>query len=162
MDSLRDLLVDQLQDLYSAEKQLVKALPQMASAAESDELRQGFEEHLVQTRNHVNRLERAFEKLGAALKENTCEAMEGLIEEGQEIMSQWGDSEVRDAGLIAAAQKVEHYEIASYGSVCAWADQLGQQEVAQLLHETLDEEKQTDEKLTHMAEQQINLHAIKG
>jgi ferritin-like metal-binding protein YciE len=159
MDSLRDLLVDQMADLYSAEKELVKALPRMARAAHSDDLRRAFEEDLEQTRGHVTRLERALEKLGVGVKDKTCEGMKSLIEEGEEMIRQWGDSETRDAGLICAAQKVEHYEIAGYGSVCTWADELGRHDVSLLLHETLDEEKQTDEKLTQLAEQTINLQA---
>jgi len=162
IDSLKDLLVDQMGDMLNAEKQLVAALPKMAKAASTAELRQGFEHHLEQTKGHVSRLERAFQKLGVSVKDNTCEAMRGLIEEGQEMMSQWGDSEVRDAGLIAAAQKVEHYEIAGYGCLCTWAKQLGQHDVAQLLGQTLEEEKQTDNKLTQLAEQMVNLQAAQS
>ncbi len=162
IDSLKDLLVDQMGDMLNAEKQLVAALPKMAEAASNPELRQGFERHLEQTRGHVSRLERAFQKLGVSVKENTCEAMRGLIEEGQEIISQWGDSEVRDAGLIAAGQKVEHYEIASYGCLCTWSRQIGQHEVAQLLGQTLEEEKETDNKLTQIAEEMVNLQAAQS
>jgi len=162
IDSLKDLLVDQMGDMLNAEKQLVAALPKMAKAASTAELLQGFEHHLEQTKGHVSRLERAFQKLGVSVKDNTCEAMRGLIEEGQEMMSQWGDSEVRDAGLIAAAQKVEHYEIAGYGCLCTWAKQLGQHDVAQLLGQTLEEEKQTDNKLTQLAEQMVNLQAAQS
>jgi len=115
MNSLKDLLVDQLQDLYNAEKQLVDALPKMAKNASSAELRNGFEEHLQQTKGHVSRLEQCFEQLGTKAKEKRCKAMEGLIKEGEEMIGQWGDADTRDAGLIASAQKVEHYEIAGYG-----------------------------------------------
>jgi len=159
MNSLKDLLIDQLQDLYDAEKQLVKALPKMADAASNDELKHAFEQHLRETEGQVTRLERCFEKLGAQTKAKTCEAMKGLIEEGKDIISQWGDAEVRDAGLIAAAQKVEHYEMAGYGCCRTWAQQLGQQDVAQILQQTLDEEKQADTKLNRIAEQLVNLQA---
>jgi len=159
IDSLKDVFLDQLQDVYSAERQLVSALPKIAKAAESSELRNAFEDHLQQTRTHVNRLEQAFQLLGQKAKENTCEGMQGLIEEGEEMISQWGNAEARDAGLIGAAQKVEHYEIASYGTLCTWAEQLGKPDVARLLHLTLDEEKQTDSKLSRLAEQMINQQA---
>jgi ferritin-like metal-binding protein YciE len=159
MNSLKDLLVDQMQDLYDAEKQLVQALPKMAKAAQSEELRQGFEQHLQQTKGHVSRLEQAFQRLGVAAKGKTCEAMKGLVEEGSQMVKQWGDSDVRDAGLICAAQKVEHYEMAGYGTLCTWARMLGQHDVERLLHQTLEEEKQTDDKLTRLAELPINMQA---
>ena len=150
-NGLRELYIDELKDLYSAENQLVKALPKMAKAANSDELRQGFEEHLEQTRGHVQRLEQIFEMLGENPKGKKCVGMEGLVDEGSEVMSEDYDDEVMDAALIAAAQRVEHYEIAGYGTVAAYADLLGESEHAGLLRETLDEEKETDEKLTQLA-----------
>jgi len=161
MKSLQDLLVDHLKDLYSAENQLVKALPKMAKAATNPELKAGFEEHLEQTRNQVTRLEQVCEKLGVTPKGKKCAAMEGLVEEGKELMDQEPEPDVLDAGLIAAAQKVEHYEIASYGSARTWAEQLGLEEAAALLQETLDEEKATDEKLTRLAEAMVNQQAKK-
>jgi ferritin-like metal-binding protein YciE len=159
MSTLEDLFVNELRDLYNAENQMVKALPKMAKAASSPELRQGFEEHLKQTRHHVERLEQVFEQLGAKARGKKCQAKEGLIEEGKELMSEDAEPPVLDAGLIAAAQKVEHYEIAGYGTVRTWAEQLGHHEAAELLQQTLDEEKQTDEKLTRLAEQMVNQEA---
>ena len=157
--NLRDLFELELQDTYSAESQLVKALPKMAKAATNPELRAGFEQHLAETQNQVRRLEQAAKELNISLKGNTCEAMEGLVEEGEEIIGLSAEDQVRDAGLIAAAQKVEHYEIASYGTLCAWAKQLGLASVANILSETLAEEKRTDEKLTRLAERMVNLQA---
>ncbi len=159
LESLQDLLIDQLRDLYSAERQLVKALPKMAKAAHNPMLKAGFEEHLEQTREHVERLEQCFEKLGVRARAKTCEAMEGLIEEGEDLIDSDAEDNVRDAGLICAAQKVEHYEMAGYGSVRTWAQEIGQNEVANLLQQTLDEEKQTNSKLNHIAEQMVNVHA---
>lgn len=159
LDSLHELLVEELKDLYSAENQLVKALPKMAKGATSPELRQGFEDHLEETRQQVERLEQVAELLDASLKGKKCKAMEGLIEEGKDLLGEKADPAVLDAGLIAAAQKVEHYEIASYGTVCTWAKELGLTEVADLLGQTLEEEKATDEKLTELAEQGINREA---
>jgi ferritin-like metal-binding protein YciE len=154
--SLRDLLVDELKDLYSAENQLLKALPKMAKAATNPDLRAGFQEHLEQTHGHVSRLEQVCGQLGVIPKGKKCAAMEGLIEEGKELMEEEAAPAVLDAGLIAAAQKVEHYEIASYGTVCTWAKLLDLEAAATLLGETLAEEKATDEKLTELAEQTIN------
>ncbi len=162
MHTLHDLFIDQLRDLYNAENQLVKALPKMARAATSAELRSGFEEHLEQTRHHVERLEQIFEKLGARAKGKKCYAMQGLIEEGEDLIDEDPEAEVLDTGLIAAAQKVEHYEIAGYGTVCAWAQHLGQHEALELLKQTLAEEKATDEKLTRLAESSINQEALAG
>ena len=156
IQSLNDLLVDQLKDLYSAENQLVKALPKMAKAASNPELKAGFEEHLEQTRGQVERLETICEQLGVSPKGKKCVAMEGLIEEGKELLQEDVEPEVLDAGLIAAAQKVEHYEIAGYGTVRTWAEQLGLDEAVRLLQETLDEEKETDEKLTQLAQASVN------
>ncbi len=156
MQNLQDLLHDQIRDLYDAEKQLVKALPKMAEAASSPQLKQAFENHLQQTKGHVSRLEEVFKHLSHSPKAKSCKAMEGLVEEGSELMGAKAEPEVRDAGLIAAAQKVEHYEIAGYGSLCAWADQLSLGEVKRLLGETLEEEKQADQLLTQIAEQHTN------
>jgi len=159
LESLQDLLVDQLKDLYSAENQLVKALPKMAKAATSEELRSGFEQHLEETKNQVSRLEQICEELGVTPKGKKCAAMEGLIQEGKELMEEDAEPAVMDAGLIAAAQKVEHYEMASYGTARTWAQQLGLEEAATLLEETYEEEKATDEKLTQLAEQGVNEEA---
>jgi ferritin-like metal-binding protein YciE len=155
----QDLFLEQLQDMYDAEQRLVKALPKMAKAASCSELRSGFEQHLEQTKHHVGRVEQIFEQLGEKARTETCPAMKGLIEEGDEIASAGGEGEVRDAGLIAAAQKVEHYEIASYGTLCTWAQRLGPHAAFDLLHQTLEEEKATNEKLTHLAESGINAEA---
>jgi len=159
--TLTDLFHDQLQDAYSAETQLTKALPKMAKAAASPELRAGFEQHLAETKNQLSRLEKVCHQVGCKTGSNTCEAMEGLIEEGEEVMGLGLDKDAQDAGLIAAAQKVEHYEIALYGTLCAFAKQLGHQDAAKILHETLDEEKRNDEKLTQIAERAVNPKANK-
>jgi ferritin-like metal-binding protein YciE len=152
MNRLDDLYLDQLKDLYSAEKQLVQALPKMAKAASSEELKMGFEEHLGQTKNHVARLEQIFAALGSSPGRKKCVAMEGLIEEGQEAIELEGNASVRDAALIAAAQRVEHYEIAAYGTVRTYAQHLGYSDQNNLLQMTLDEEGATDKKLTALAE----------
>lgn len=157
-NSLRGLYLDELRDLYSAEKQLTKALPKMAKAANSEELRSGFTEHLEQTRGHVERLEQIFEALGERSGGKKCAGMEGLIEEGSEVIDDDFEGSVMDAALIGAAQRVEHYEIAAYGTVCAMAELLGETEHLGLLQQTLDEEKQTDEKLTELS-QEINAAA---
>lgn len=162
LTNLQDLLVDQLRDLYNAEKQLVKALPTMAKTANSEELRQGFEEHLEETEGQVKRLEQIFEQLGASPRGKKCAAMEGLIEEGKELINEDMDDALLDAGLIAAAQKVEHYEIAAYGTVRTWAEQLGMNEAVELLQQTLDEEKAADQKLTELAQSEINVKANEG
>jgi len=152
IQSLQDLLVNQVRDLYDAEKQLVKALPKMASAASSPELKKAFEEHLHQTTDHVSRLEEVFKHLSQSAKGKTCKAMQGLVEEGEEMIEAKAEPEVRDAGLIAAAQKVEHYEIAGYGCLSTWAEQLSLDEVKRLIAQTLREEKQTDQLLNQIAE----------
>lgn len=152
---LKELYIDELKDLYSAETQLVKALPKMAKSAASDELRQGFEEHLEQTKGHVQRLEQIFEALGESPKGKKCQGMEGLIAEGSEVAEEDYEGNILDAALIGAAQRVEHYEIAGYGTVRAMAEVLGEDEHVSLLTETLDEEKETDEKLTELA-QEVN------
>jgi ferritin-like metal-binding protein YciE len=157
-NSLRGLYVDELRDLYSAEKQLTKALPKMAKTATSEELCDGFTEHLEQTRGHVERLEQIFEALGERSGGKKCAGMEGLIEEGSEVISDDFEGAVMDAALIGAAQRVEHYEIAAYGTVCAFAELLGETKHLELLQQTLDEEKQTDEKLTELS-QDINVAA---
>jgi ferritin-like metal-binding protein YciE len=157
-NSLRELYIDELKDLYSAESQLLKAIPKMAKASESDELRKGFEAHLEQTRGHVSRLEKIFGNLGESPKGKKCKGMEGLITEGGEMIEEHDESEMRDAGLISAAQRVEHYEIAGYGCVKTYATLLGEDEAAALLEQTLEEEKETDQKLTQLAEQ-INVEA---
>ncbi len=158
INSLHELYVQQLRDLYDAENQLVKALPKMAEAANSDELRQGFEEHLEQTKEHVRRLETIFERLGEKPKGEKCKGMEGLVKEGSEVLDQDMQEDVKDAAIIATAQRVEHYEIAGYGTVRTYANLLGEDEATSLLEKTLDEEKETDDKLTQLAED-INVEA---
>jgi ferritin-like metal-binding protein YciE len=160
-DSLRQLYVDELKDLYSAETQLVKALPKLAKTSSNAELRQAFEEHLRQTSEHVSRLEQIFETLGEKPGGKKCVGMEGLIKEGAETMQEkYGDT-VMDAAIIGAAQRVEHYEIAGYGIVRAFAELLGESNHVSLIEQTLEEEKQTDEKLTQLAEQ-VNSQAEEG
>lgn len=161
LNTLEDLFIHDLKDLYNAEKQIVKALPKMARAASSSKLQSAFEEHLEQTRGQVERLERIFDMLDLDSKGKKCKGMEGLLEEGEELISKSKsiNSDVLDAGLIAAAQKVEHYEIAGYGTARTYADLLGHDEAANLLQETLDEEKETDQKLTELAEAMINTKA---
>jgi ferritin-like metal-binding protein YciE len=151
LDSLHDLFVEELKDIYNAESQLTKALPKMAKAAASDELRMGFEEHLKETQKQIERLEQIFEELEMAPKGKKCKAMQGLIEEGSDIISEDGEDAVKDAALIAAAQKVEHYEIAAYGTLRTYAELLGMDDAAELLQESLDEEAATDKKLTELA-----------
>ncbi len=161
LSSLQELYIEELKDLYSAENQIIKALPEMIKAASSKQLQAGFGRHLEETKTHVKRLEEIFDKLDTSPKGKKCKAMEGLLEEGEELMEEDASPEVLDAGLIAAAQKVEHYEIASYGTVRTYAELLGDQEAAQLLQETLDEEDETDKKLTELASN-INLEAVHG
>lgn len=157
--NLKDLLLEELRDLYSAEKQILSALAKLAKAASSDELKEAFEEHHAQTEGQVARLEEVFELLGVAARAKRCEGIAGIIEEGSEFAKDKSlDPSVRDAALIASAQKVEHYEIASYGTVRTWAHLLGQDEAADLLQQTLDEESDTDEKLTSIAAE-INVEA---
>jgi ferritin-like metal-binding protein YciE len=157
-NGLRELYLDELKDLYNAENQLIKALPKLAKASTSDELREGFEEHLEQTKGHVERLEQIFEAMDESPKGKKCAGMEGLVKEGSEVMDEDFEGAVMDAALIGAAQRVEHYEIAAYGTVIAFANQLGESEHASLLKETLEEEKETDEKLTSLSEE-INSQA---
>jgi len=153
MSTLRETFLEELADLYDAEKQLLKALPKMAKAAKHQELRDGFEEHLEQTEEHVQRVEQVFESMGQKAKAKKCKGMLGLLQEGEELIRE----KAGDAALISAAQKVEHYEIAAYGSLKSWAKLLGEQDAAELLEETLDEEKETDERLTEAAENIINV-----
>jgi len=159
LENLQDLLKDDLKDLLHAENQIVKALPKMIKSASNPELQTAFEEHLEETKGHVNRLEQVMGMLGMPAKGKTCKAMQGIIEEGKEVMSEDAEDEVMDAGLIGAAQKVEHYEIATYGTLCTYAELLGLQDAKRLLGQTLEEEKRTDQKLTELAEAVINLQA---
>jgi ferritin-like metal-binding protein YciE len=157
--TLEDLYTDLLKDLYSAEKQLVKALPKMAKNAQSPDLQKAFQEHLRQTEGQVERIERIFTEMGGSPRGKKCVGMEGLVEEGNELLQEDAKPDVLDAGLIAAAQKVEHYEIASYGTARAWAQRLGYDRAARLLQETLDEESMANEKLTRIAESHVNMEA---
>ena len=159
MDSLKDLYVEELKDLYNAENQLLKALPKMARKASAPELKRAFQDHLVQTEGHVNRLEKIFKGLGEKPTGKTCKAMKGLVEEGKEIIEEDGDDAVLDAALIGAAQRVEHYEIAGYGVVRTFASLLGENTAVDLLQRTLNEEGETDKKLTALAETVINVEA---
>ena len=160
-DSLRELYIDELRDLYNAETQLVKALPKMAKAAFNDQLRQAFEEHLRQTTEHVSRLEQIFDQLEEKPSGKKCLGMEGLVKEGAETIREKYLEDVKDAAIIGAAQRVEHYEMAGYGTVRALAELLGQKEHVSLLEQTLEEEKKADQKLTQLAEQ-INPKAAQG
>ena len=159
MKTLNDLYIAELRDVYSAEKQILKALPKMIKAATAPELKAGFSEHLEQTKGQVARLETIFKELGTRPTGKTCKAMEGLAEEGQELIDEEPEPHVLDAGLIGAAQKVEHYEIASYGSLRTYAELLGATEAARLLQETLNEETDTDKKLSKLAKSLINVEA---
>lgn len=159
MNTLRDLYIDELKDLWSAEKQLIKALPKMAKAANDPELSKAFVTHLRQTERQVERLEKVFEELGESPRGKKCVGMEGLIEEGNELIKEDPDPDVLDAGLISKAQHIEHYEIAGYGTVRTYAQLLGADRQAQLLQETLDEEGETNKLLTQLAESSINIEA---
>ncbi|MBI5668550.1 MAG: ferritin-like domain-containing protein [Chloroflexi bacterium] len=160
MKELNDLLLHQLQDLYDAEHQITEALPQMVEAASSEELKAAFQEHLNQTEEQINRLKQVFQMLNKRAQRVPCKGMQGLIEEGSELMKEQPKGQVLDAGLIASAQKVEHYEVAAYGSARTYAYQLGYQDAAQLLQQTLDEEEMTDKKLTQIAGR-VNVEAMK-
>ena len=160
LDSLQKLFVEELRDLYSAENQILKALPKMIKAATAPKLKAGFEEHLKQTEGQVERLERIFKKLDKSPKGKTCKGMEGVLTEGSEMIKEDAEPTVRDAGLISAAQRVEHYEIAGYGTVRTYARLLGNSEAERLLQETLNEEAETDKKLSALAESTINLQAV--
>ena len=156
LNSLNDVLEEELKDLYSAEKQLVEALPDIVEAASNKELQDAISEHLEETRGHVKRLEEVFQAIGIQPESEHCDGMEGLISEGSEVAEADGDGDARDAALIGAAQRVEHYEIAAYGTARSLAQQLGHTDAAKLLNETLDEESAADEKLTKIAEKSVN------
>ena len=161
VNSLQELYVDELKDLYDAENQIIKALPKMIDAASSEELQNALTEHLEVTREQAKRIEQIFQNMGEKLKAEKCKGMEGVIKEGAEILSEDMDENVKDAAIISAAQRVEHYEMAGYGTVRTWANLLGKSEAEELLQETLDEEKEADEKLNQLAEQ-INVQAEAG
>jgi ferritin-like metal-binding protein YciE len=161
-ETMEDLFLGQIQDLYDAEQRLVKALPGMAEAATSSELRQAFEKHLSETEGHVNRLEQIFTQMGKTPKATTCDAMKGLVKEGESIVDDIDESPLRDAGLIAAANRVEHYEIAAYGSARTFAQTLGLTNAVSLLAQTLQEEKMADQKLTQIAESMVNNEALRA
>lgn len=157
--TLQEKLVDEIRDLYHAEKQLIKALPKMAKGATHEDLREAFEAHLEETREHVTRLEEVFSAMGEKVRAKPCPGMAGIIEEGSELLQEEEAGSVLDAAIIAAAQRVEHYEIGAYGTCAAWARLLGMGEVVSLLEQTLEEEKAADKKLTALAEQEINVSA---
>jgi ferritin-like metal-binding protein YciE len=157
--NLNDLFLDTLKDIYYAEKQILKALPKMAKAAHSDKLRAAFEKHHGETEGQVERLEQVFELIDKPARTKTCDAIQGILDEGKEIMEEYKGTESLDAGMVAAAQAVEHYEIARYGTLKQWAQQLGMKDAARLLDQTLQEEKKTDETLTSLAEGAVNLAA---
>jgi ferritin-like metal-binding protein YciE len=157
--TLEDLFLAGLKDVYYTEKQILRALPKMAKAAGSDELRQAFEKHRGETEGQVERLEQVFESMGKKAQGKTCPAIQGIIEEGKEVMETFADSDALDAGLVAAAQSVEHYEISRYGTLRTWAQELGMTKAVELLEETLDEEKKTDQLLTQLAEARANKQA---
>jgi len=160
IDDLRKLFVEELKDLYSAEKQILQALPRMAKKVSNPDLKKAFEEHVEVTRGQLERLDRIFEQLGKSSRGKKCKGMEGLLEEGKEMMEEDMEPEVLDAALLAAAQKVEHYEIAGYGTVRTYAQLLGEDQAAKLLQQTLDEEGETDKRLTMLAEKNINVEAM--
>ena len=162
MESMQDLYLHELKDLYSAEKQILEALPKMAQKANHQELRKAFEEHRAMTEEQVRRLDTIFDDLGQSSSGKKCKGMEGLIEEGEEVLEEDADPDVRDAALIAAAQRIEHYEIAAYGTARTYAKQLGFDKHADLLQSTLDEEGETDKQLTQLAESRINREAQIG
>jgi ferritin-like metal-binding protein YciE len=162
IESMEELFLQQIEDLYDAEKRLVKALPKMAEASTSLGLQQAFTSHLQETEGHVSRLETIFRQLGKDPKAETCAAMKGLVTEGEEVVSHIDESPLRDAGLIAAANRVEHYEIAAYGSARTFAETLGLTQAAALLEQTLQEEKAADQKLTHLAQAMVNDEALRS
>lgn len=159
MSNLQDLFLHHMKDIYYAEKKLLKALPKMAKNASEPRLRSAFEEHLKQTEEHVKRLEQVFEQMGEKAKSEKCEAIDGIVKEGEDLMGEAEEGEAMDAGLIAAAQAAEHYEIARYGTLTAWAKMLGMADAQKILHKTLEEEKMTDEKLSSLAMEQVNRKA---
>jgi ferritin-like metal-binding protein YciE len=156
---LNDLFLDTLKDIYYAEKQILRALPKMAKAAHSDKLRAAFEKHHGETEGQVDRLEQIFELMDKPVRGKTCDGIQGILDEGKEIMEEYKGSEALDAGMVAAAQAVEHYEISRYGTLKQWANQLGMKDAVRLLDQTLQEEKKTDESLTSLAEASVNLAA---
>jgi ferritin-like metal-binding protein YciE len=162
IENMEELFLQQIEDLYDAEKRLVKALPKMAEASTSLMLKQAFESHLQQTEGHVSRLETIFRQLNKPAKAETCDAMKGLVSEGEDMVSHIDESPLRDAGLIASANRVEHYEIAAYGSARTFAQTLGLTQAAALLDQTLQEEKEADQKLTQLAQQMVNLEALRS
>lgn len=159
LTSLKDLYVDELRDLLSAEAQIIKALPRMAKSARKPELQEAFQEHLAQSKGHLDRLNQIFEKMGQRPRSRKCKGIEGIIDEGKDLIDDADSDEVMDAGLIASAQRVEHYEMAAYGTVRTYAKLLGDEEAARLLQQTLNEEGEADKKLTSLAEQGINVEA---
>jgi ferritin-like metal-binding protein YciE len=159
MKTMDQLFHALLQDVYYAEKELTKALPKMAKEADDKELKQAFTDHLKETEGHVERLEEAFEMIGKPAKGKKCEAILGIVAEGKEVIDEVDDEQTLDAGLIAAGQAAEHYEIARYGTLCAWAKLIGKPQIARLLHETLEEEKKADALLSKIAERSVNQHA---
>ncbi len=159
MQTLEDVYLDLLKDLYSAEKQLVRALPKMVKSANAPDLQEAFREHLQQTEGHVARLEQIFSEMESSPRGKKCVGMEGIIQEGSELMKEDAEPEVMDAGLVAAAQKVEHYEMAGYGTARTWAQRLGYDSASRMLQDTLDEESMANEKLTNIAESHINMEA---
>ncbi len=159
MKTMEELFIDLMQDVYYAEKELTKALPKMAKEAEDKDLKHAFSEHLKETEGHVKRLDKAFEMIGKPAKGKKCDAILGIIAEGEEVIKNVDDNETLDAGLVAAGQAAEHYEIARYGTLCAWAKLIGKPQVAKLLHETLEEEKKADSLLTRIADRSVNQHA---
>ncbi len=161
LNSLQELFIMELQDLYDAEKRLVKALPKMAAKASNGELQAAIREHLEQTKGHVARIEQCFESIGQKAKAQRCKGMVGILEEGDDMAAKEGEPAAIDAGIIASAQRVEHYEIAGYGTVCAYAETLGDNQALQLLRQTLQEEKEADRKLTELAERAINVEAAR-
>lgn len=161
LDTLDDLLVHELKDLYSAEKMIIEALPKMIDTASSKELKRGFEKHLDQTKEQVSRLEHIFEMMDIEPEEEKCDGMAGIIKEGESVIKADGDPVVKDAAMIGAAQKVEHYEISAYGTARTFASMLGHEDIARELQKTLDQESKTDELLTQMAEGKINVQAAK-
>jgi ferritin-like metal-binding protein YciE len=162
VNSLRELFISELKDIYDAEQQIVKALPDMVKASSTPELREAFQEHLEQTRDHVRRLEQIFQGCGEEAKAKKCDGLRGILKEGEDAIDLDGDATTRDAALIAGAQRVEHYEIAVYGSLRSWANQIGDSRSASLLEETLNEEKSADEKLTQIAERSVNVSATQA
>ena len=159
---LKDLFLDTLKDIYFAEKKILSSLPKMAKAAQSNKLRAAFEKHQVETEGQIDRLERVFAAIDETPKGKTCDAILGILDEGKEVMSEYKGMAARDAGLLAAAQAVEHYEISRYGTLKCWAGELGYKDAARLLDATLKEEKNTDSTLTQIAESEVNLHAEKA